>query len=289
MDKRGRGSLGLDSVARRVLKAVTNRVLVIGGSGTVGRVVVDHLLTAGRDVRILSRGRRRGAPDVDRVTGNVRTGEGLDAALAGVDTVVACVDPARQLVAAARRAGTPHLVYTSIVGIDRVPLGYYRSKLTDEQLIAASGVGWTVLRATQFHDLIALFLRVLARAPVMVLPAGVSFQPVDVREVGARLAELALGEPAGRAPDFAGPAVRTVDDLARSYLSMVGKRRVKLSIPLPGKIFRGFRAGDHLAPEHAAGTITFEQYLAEQLAAGRVPYGDAIHDYLSLRRNRRPR
>jgi uncharacterized protein YbjT (DUF2867 family) len=268
---------------------VTTRILVTGGTGTLGRIVVDHLLAGGADVRVLSRGRRPHHPDVEHVTGNVRSGDGLDAAVAGVDTIVACVDPAQHLVAAAKRAGSPHLAYISIVGIDRVPFPYYRQKLADEQMIAASGLPWTVLRATQFHDLIAVLMRMLAKLPVMALPAGFSDQPVDVREVGQRFARLALDEPAGRAPDFAGPEVRTMDDLARSYLKMVGKRRPIMPVWLPGKAFRAFRAGGHLAPDHAAGTITFEEYLTEQLAAGRVPYRDAINDYLRLRRPKEPR
>lgn len=266
---------------------MTNRVLVIGGTGTLGRVVVDRLLSAGANVRILSRGRRRGYPDVEHVTGNVRTGAGLDAAVASVDTIVACVDPAQHIVAAAKRAAMPHLVYISIVGIDQVPFVYYRRKLADERLIAASGLPWTVLRATQFHDLIAVLLRFLAKPPVMMLPAGARFQPVDVREVGDRLADLALGEPAGHAPDFAGPQVRTIGDLASSYLSMVGKRRLTVPIWLPGKVFRAAR-GHLLAPEHASGRITFEEYLAEQLSSGRVPYADAIRDYLSFNRKKDP-
>lgn len=267
---------------------MTKRVLVIGGTGTLGRVVVKRLLSAGADVRILSRGRRGGSSDVEHVTGDVRTGTGLDAAVAGVDTIVACVDPAQHIVEAAKRAGTPHLVYISIVGIDRVPFGYYRSKLADERLIAASGLPWTVLRATQFHDLIAVLFRLLAKSPVMVLPAGFRVQPVDVREVGDRLADLALGEPAGRAPDIAGPQVRTLRDLAHSYLSMVGKRRLVVPIWLPGKVFRAFRAGGHLAPQHASGRITFEEYLTEQLSSGRLPYADAVRDYLSFRRKKEP-
>jgi uncharacterized protein YbjT (DUF2867 family) len=239
------------------------RVLVAGGTGTVGRVVVDQLLTEGADVRVLSRGRRSGRRDVEQVTGNVRSGDGLDAAVAGVDIIVACVDPVEHLVAAAARAGAPHLVYISIVGVDRIPFFYYRQKLADERLIAASGLPWTVLRATQFHDLIAVIMRYLSKPPVMALPAGTSFQPVDVREVGQRLAGLALDEPAGRAPDFAGPQVRTVGDLARSYLSMVGKRRPVMPVWLPGKVFRAIRAGENMAPQHAAGSITFEEYLAE--------------------------
>ena len=91
---------------------------------------------------------------------------------------------------------------------------------------------------------------------------------------------LALSEPAGRAPDFGGPEVRTVKDLAHSYLSTAGKRRAIVPIWLPGKVFHAYRRGGNLTSEHAAGTITFEQYLTEQFAAGRLPYSDAIRDYL---------
>ncbi|GAB1813779.1 NAD(P)H-binding protein [Mycobacterium sp. MUNTM1] len=212
--------------------------------------------------------------------GDVRTGDGLDAALAGVDTIVHCVYPSEYLVAAAKRASAPHLVYVSIVGIDRVPFALYRLMLANERLIAESGLPWTVLRATQFHDLIAFMLRILAKPPVMALPSGLRFQPVDVRDVGARLAQLALGEPIGRAPDFGGPQPREIDDLARSYLAIAGKRRSIVPVRLPGKVLGGIRAGALLAPEHAAGTITFEEYLGEQFAADQLPYRGVVQTYL---------
>jgi uncharacterized protein YbjT (DUF2867 family) len=269
---------------------MTNSVLVTGGTGTVGRIVVDNLTSAGKDVRILSRGRRPPQrTEVQHVVGDVQTGDGLDAAVHGVDTIVHCVYPTEHLVAAAKRAGSPHLVYVSIVGIDRIPFGFYRNMLANERTVAESGLPWTVLRATQFHDLIAFILRVLAKPPVMALPAGLSFQPVDVRDVGQRLARLALGEPVGRAPDFAGPQVRAFDDLARSYLAIVGKRRLIVPIRLPGKLFSGVRAGGLTAPEHADGTITFEQYLRQQVGAGQVPYRGAISAYLPRRPRKGPR
>jgi uncharacterized protein YbjT (DUF2867 family) len=188
----------------------------------------------------------------------------------------------QHVVTAAERVGAAHLVYISIVGVDRVPLRYYRRKLADERVIAASGVPWTVLRATQFHDLIAALLRYLAKPPLMALPARVSCQPVDAREVGIRVADLALGTPLGRASDFAGPQVRTVGDLAGSYLSIVGKRRLMAPIWLPGKAFSAYRAGGHLAPQHAVGRITFEQCLAEQLSSKHQPYRGVLRDYLRL-------
>jgi uncharacterized protein YbjT (DUF2867 family) len=124
--------------------------LVIGGTGTLGSVVVDRLLSMGADVRVLSRGRRRRRSDVEHLIGDARSGDGLERAFADVDVIVLCAEHARQVAAAARRAGTGHLVCTSIVGIDRIPFFFYGRKLGDERLIAASGVPWTVLRPRSF-------------------------------------------------------------------------------------------------------------------------------------------
>ncbi|MFG2122056.1 SDR family oxidoreductase [Streptomyces sp. NPDC048710] len=241
-------------------------ILVTGGTGTLGRLVTERLRVDGHEVRVLSRHTRPYAVDLRE------GGPGLDAALAGVETVVHCASSPRggdeqaadHLIAAARRAGVGHLVYISIVGVDRVPFGYYRSKLAVERRIEESGLGWTVLRATQFHDLVVTVLRGLAKPPVVLVPAGVPDQPVEVAEVADRLAELALAAPAGRVPDMAGPEVRTFDSLARAYLRATGRRRPVVGLPLFGKTYRAFRAGGHLAPEQAVGKGTFEEYLARR-------------------------
>lgn len=152
-------------------------VLVTGGTGTLGRAVVQRLLDAapagarltdGRPaVRVLSRRSRSAADDrpYDWATGDLRSGEGIDAAVTGADVVIHCattlgrgdVEATRRLTDAVARQpdGSPHLVHISIVGIDRIPLGYYRAKLEAERIIESSQVPWTILRATQFHDLIA--------------------------------------------------------------------------------------------------------------------------------------
>ncbi|MBC7269040.1 MAG: SDR family oxidoreductase [Streptomyces sp.] len=246
-------------------------ILVTGGTGTLGRHVTELLRADGHEVRVLSRTAQPYAVDLRE------GGSGLDAALEGVETVVHCAtsarggdeDAAANLIAAARRAGVGHLVYISIVGVDRVPFGYYRSKLAVERLVEESGLGWTVLRATQFHDLLAQVFGALARSPVLPLPAKVPDQPVEVREVAARLAELATGAPVGRAEDMGGPEVRDLDSLARAYLRATGRRRPLLGVPLWGSAYRAFRAGGHLTPDHAVGKGTFEDYLTRRF--GRRP------------------
>ncbi|MFG3249332.1 SDR family oxidoreductase [Streptomyces sp. NPDC048187] len=245
-------------------------ILVTGGTGTLGRPVTERLRADGHEVRVLSRHSESYAVDL-------REGGGaLDAALTGVDTVVHCASQPRggderaaaNLIAAARRAGVAHLVYISIVGVDRVPFGYYRSKYAVEKLVEESGLGWTVLRATQFHDLVAQALGALSKPPVVLLPAGVSDQPVEVAEVADRLAELAAGAPAGRVPDLGGPEVRGFASLARAYLDATGRRRAVVNVPLAGKAYRAFREGRHLAPGHAVGKGTFEEYLAVRFGGG---------------------
>ncbi|MFD0313702.1 SDR family oxidoreductase [Streptomyces flavalbus] len=247
-------------------------ILVTGGTGTLGRHVTERLRADGHEVRVLSRTTQPYAVDL-------REGGGaLDAALDGVETVVHCASSPRgderaaaNLITAARRAGVSHLVYISIVGVDRVPFGYYRTKLAVERQIEESGLGWTVLRTTQFHDLLARLFGMLCKAPVLLLPAGVRDQPVEVAEVAARLAELAAGPPVGRAADLGGPEVRDLTSLARAYLRATGRRRPLLSVPLWGTTYRAFRAGGHLTPERAAGEGTFEEYLTKRF--GRRPRG----------------
>src|SRR5215203_1886211 len=202
-------------------------ILVTGGTGTLGRLVVPRLLDAGHDVRVLSRRAREPGAGVELVTGDLATGEGIDAAVEGAEVVVHCAggpkgdgDKARHLIRAASRAGVRHLVYISVVGADRIPMasgidramfGYFASKLAAERIVAESGLPWTTLRATQFHELSLMTVQQMAKLPVIPVPAGFRFQPIDAGEVADRLVELTLGEPSGRVPDLAGPRVYGMD------------------------------------------------------------------------------
>src|SRR5262249_56847834 len=102
----------------------------------------------------------------------------------------------------------------------------------------------------------------LARPPVMLVPAGTSFQPLDVTEVAERLAGLAVVPAAGRVPDLAGPQVRPATDLAHSFLRASGRRRPVVPAWLPGAAAAGFRCGGHCAPDSATATVTFGDFLA---------------------------
>jgi uncharacterized protein YbjT (DUF2867 family) len=264
-----------------VEKTVAPPILVTGGTGTLGRLVVPLLRDAGRSVRVLSRHGHDAGDGVEFVTGDLTTGEGSEAAVQGVETILHLAgtakgddDKARTLVRAAGRAGAPHLVYISVVGADRVPVisgvdramfGYFGSKRAAELVVSESGLPWTTLRATQFHDLSLTVSEQMAKMPVILVGAGFRFQPVDAGEVATRLVELALGEPAGLVPDIGGPRVYGMDELVRAYLRAAHRRRPILPVRLPGNAARALRAGANLAPDRAVGRRTWEDFLADRL------------------------
>ena len=262
---------------------MTSPILVTGGTGTLGRLVVRRLRDAGCDVRVLSRRSREAEGGIEFVTGDLATGEGIEPAVDGAGTIVHCAgspkgdeDKARNLVRAeSRRAGAPHLVFISVVGADRIPMvsrvdramfGYFGSKLTAERMVADSGLPFTTLRATQFHDLILMVAQQMAKLPVIPAPVGFQVQPIDADEVAARLVELTLREPAGRVPDMGGPRAYGAAELLRGYLRASHRRRPIVPLWLPGKAARVFRAGANLAPEQAVGRRTWEEFLAERLS-----------------------
>jgi len=257
-------------------------ILVTGGTGTLGQLVVARLREAGGTVRVLSRSRREAGEGIELVTGDLATGEGIEAAVQGAGIIVHCAgstkgdeDKARSLVRAASAAGARHLVFISVVGADRIPVvsavdramfGYFAAKLGAERVVAESGLPWTTLRATQFHDLSLMTARQMAKLPVIPVPSGFRFQPVDAGEVAARLVELALGTPAGLVPDIAGPRVYGMAELVRTYLRARGKHRVIVPVRPPGKAAAALRGGANLAPDRAVGRRTWEEFLAERVA-----------------------
>jgi uncharacterized protein YbjT (DUF2867 family) len=251
-------------------------VLVTGGTGTLGRHVVMRLRHSGHRARIFSR-QPRG--HVDAVQGDLKTGAGLVKAVTGMDAIVHAATGARdsltarrtdvggtrRLLKVAHDAGVRHIVFVSIVGIDGVAYPYYRTKLAAEGEVKKDQVPWSILRATQFHDLMELFLRGFSRVPGMtMIPFQWQFQPVDAREVASRVVEVVLGEPGGMLEDFGGPEVRDFKSIADSWLAARKQGRRLVNFAMPFRFSRQFAEGRLLTPEHKSGSITFEQYLAER-------------------------
>ena len=196
-------------------------IVVTGGTGDLGSKLAARFVAKGETVRVLSRRVRSPEATTEWAQGDMETGEGLAEAVKGADIVVhaatgggtrakADVPGTRNLLAACKEVGTPHFFYVSIVGIEKIPLGYYKAKLQCERLIEESGLPWSNLRATQFHALMDGFLRMFSRVPLILpIPKSFKFQPIETGEVADRIVEDAAKGPVGRLPDLGGPGVLT--------------------------------------------------------------------------------
>jgi uncharacterized protein YbjT (DUF2867 family) len=246
------------------------RIAIAGGTGTLGRLVAHELGRRGHDVRVLSRGAPRYRVDLS-------TGEGLEAALAGCDTVVdasnsasasraaqVLVEGSRRLLAGEQAAGVGHHVCVSIVGCERVPIGYYRVKADQERVVERGPVPWSIVRATQFHELIAATLAVAGRWHVLPVPRA-ALQTVACAEVAMVVADVAEGAARRGRVSVAGPEVTDARVLARSWRSVTGTRAVQLPVPLPGRLGRALRDGALTddGPD-VRGTTTFAAWLTAQ-------------------------
>jgi uncharacterized protein YbjT (DUF2867 family) len=201
-------------------------------------------------------------------------GGGLDEALAGVEVVVDCsnesprgagpvlVEGTKRLLRAGAAAGVRHHVGVSIVGCDRVPMAYYKVKVEQEEAIAAGEAPWSLLRATQFHTLVAWFFSQAARWRI--LPTGKArLQPIDPTVVARHLADATHADPAGRLPDAAGPEIHTLAELAGTWRAAAGRHLLPLRIPTVGKVGRPIGEAALCNRDAAAGGPTFEQWLAD--------------------------
>jgi uncharacterized protein YbjT (DUF2867 family) len=243
------------------------RIAIIGGTGMLGRHVTSELTTRGHDVRVLSRRSQQFPVDLT-------SGEGLAAALDGCAAVIdasnasapkratqVLVEGSRRLLAAEQECGVAHHVAISIVGCERVPVAYYRVKTEQEQVISASKVPWTLVRATQFHELLDMWLTAAAKWRILPIPAA-RLQTIAATEVATVMADVAEQEPSRGRIQVAGPEVMTAADLVTTWLSVTGNRAVRVPIPVPGKLGRALRAGALTDPDpDVRGTQSFADWL----------------------------
>jgi uncharacterized protein YbjT (DUF2867 family) len=226
------------------------RIAIAGGTGVAGRYAVEAARRAGHETVVLSR--RNGI--------DLTTGAGLAPALEGVNVIIDATNTrtqdrakatnfftavAAQLQRAGHQQGVAGLVVLSIVGLERVPSGYFQAKLAHEAAALDGPLDVRVVRATQFHEFPGQIVRRARFGPVALAPRMV-VQPIAARTVGEILVEVAASADASPRLEIAGPAKEYLPDLAQAIVHRQGKRVVVLPFSVPGKGGAAMRSGGQL-------------------------------------------
>lgn len=244
------------------------KVVVIGGTGLIGKKVVTDLRQLGHEA--LAASPSSGV--------NTVTGEGLAQALAGAQVVVDVANArswedhavlaffessGRNLLAAEATAGIGHHVALSVVGTDRLlASGYFRAKLAQEQLIQASSIPYTIVRATQFFEFVGGIAQSATEGQTVRVPP-VLMQPIAAKDVAAAVAEAALAEPRNGTVELAGPEPIRQDDLVRRFLKATGDARTVIANPQA--LYFGISVNDQSLMPGAhprLGSTRFEDWLS---------------------------
>ena len=211
------------------------KIVVIGGTGLIGSKTVAILRQAGHEV--IAASPRSGVNSI--------TGEGLKEAMVGAQVVIDLANSpsfednavleffeasGRNLAAAGTAAGVRHHVALSIVGTDRTDNGYFRAKLAQEKLIEASGIPYTIIRATQFMEFIGGIADSSADGNTVRLPA-ILFQPIAAEDIAPIVAEVSLAPPRNGILEIAGPERARFNEIVARYLKAVGDPREVVSDP----------------------------------------------------------
>lgn len=262
------------------------KILVTGGTGHLGRVIVEQLKTDGHHVRILTR-QPAADPTIEWIKADLGDGSGIASAVDGIDAIIHAatnspaaqrggfrpldfvhsptdvdIDGTRTLLATAEEAGIDHFVHVSIVGLQHMARinPYSRVKLAAEQLVRESAVPWSIVRATGFYWLLEKMLAKMSKKPVLLLPADVHMQPVDADEFAVTAAAAVADGQRGERGDFVGPQTLTMRELAEQYLAARHLRRPIWNIPLPRRAKTALEAGN-TSPGARQGEVTWADWL----------------------------
>lgn len=246
------------------------KIVVIGGTGLIGKRVVKNLRQHGHDA--LAASPSSGV--------NTVTGEGLAPVLAGAQVVVDVANApswedkavleffetsGRNLLAAAAQAGVRHHVALSVVGTDRLlASGYFRAKLAQEKLIQASKIPYTIVRATQFFEFVGGIAQFATEGETVRVPP-VRMQPIAADDVAAAVADVALAAPLNGMVEVAGPEPIRQDDLVRQFLNATGDGRT--IVVDPKALYYGVAVNDQSlvpGPHPRLGPTTFKKWLSSQ-------------------------
>jgi len=257
-----------------------NKVLVTGGNGNLGKHVVEVLLNKGIRTAVLTTKKSNVTlNNLQFFTGDLLENIGLKEATAGVEGIIHCASNPRNfletdivgttnLLNALDRNSIKHFIYISIVGIDKSDYPYYQGKLEVENIIANSGIPFTILRTTQFHDFVLNMIKTLDQSEAsdsIKIPSGLRFQSVAIQEVAELLVSLSLEESKGLIEDFGGPEILHLEEMTKFYLEAIKSNKL-ITLEEPEDIrHKLFTTGVNLCPENHSGKQTWKKYLTKAL------------------------
>jgi|GEM_PF-1401804 len=266
------------------------RILVTGGDGYFGSSIVQTLLEKGQTVRVMSRNPQPDnlADNLEWAQADVLTGEGIEAALDGVHTVVNCMSSplentyevdivgTRNFLAQAKQQGIQYVLHISIIGIDRVMFPYYQYKLGAELVVAESGIPYLISRIAQFYYFVDYLLSPLneAQSDELAVPLDVQFQAMSEKDAAVHLAPYIIeARETGRLQEIAGTQILTLAELVPHWLQAQNiDKTIKPAndtdndLPFFNAFGDGFVNGYNTNPEIAVGSITWKDYLQQRYA-----------------------
>lgn len=252
-------------------------ILITGGTGTLGQEISRQLLERGYIVNILS---SRENPEIAYFTniiqGDLTDHSSLNEAIESSEIIIHCasnprnaqvvdIEGTENLLNLINRNKCRHFIYVSIVGVDKSDYPYYQTKHTVEKLIQKSGLHYSILRATQFHDLVLhRIIKVFDRGiglPIQI-PADMWFQSIDKTDVAISIIEMVEAQPTMDIITIGGPEVLSLEDMIHIYLAK-SSREESIEYIEPGLAFHQvFTIGINLCPENAVKGISWAEYLS---------------------------
>ena len=251
-------------------------VLITGGTGTLGQEISRQLLEKGYAVNILS---SKDKPEIDFFTniiqGDLTDSASLKEAIESSDIIIHCasnprnaqvvdIEGTKNLLALLDSNKCKHFIYISISGVDKSDYPYYQTKYAVEKLIEATGLPYSILRATQFHDLVLYrIIQVFDQGigkPIQI-PANMKFQSIDKTDVAASIIKLASKQPTYTVTTIGGPEVLTLEFMIQTYFTQLD-RNEEIEYIEPSMAFHQvFTSGINLCPENAVDGVTWAEYL----------------------------
>ncbi len=246
-----------------------SHILITGGTGILGRALSAQLAQNGILHTITSRTNR--AQISNWVPSDLVKNTGVREAVSENKIIFHLASDlkndeqiARNLVAAIEPASNVHLIYMSIVGVDKVPFAYYKKKFAAEQAIKTSGIPFTILRATQFHEFIHQIISTFLAGLIGFLPKNIVSQPIELKVVAQELIRLSRLQPAGITYEIGGKEVLTLHQMARIWTLQSGKRRLILNLPILGELGRTFANGSLTTSNVSLQSATWLQWLQKK-------------------------